>query len=119
MPKGLRQLHFQPTGDWSQRTGTMDPEWPRTTRLNRTLVPTRGRQTGQLPMLGTHMKTVAITIDAGMLASVAPLAGPHSHTATRTKILRAAAGEHPAHIAPPAEQERERAVLRRHRAPLS
>src|SRR3989442_6351304 len=113
MPKGLRQLHFQPTGDWSQRTGTMDPEWPRRTRLNRTLVPTRGRQTGQLPMLGTHMKTVAITIDEAMLESVDRLAGHHRDTPNQSTILTAAVRDDPPRLAPADQEQHEPSVFRR------
>lgn len=64
------------------------------------------------------MKTIAITIDEAMLASVDRLAGHHGDTPNRSKIIRAAVGEYLARLERAAEEEREREVFRRHRGRL-
>lgn len=61
------------------------------------------------------MKTIAITIDERMLASVDRLSGYRGGASNRSKIIRAAVAEYLARIERTAEAERERDVFRRHR----
>jgi metal-responsive CopG/Arc/MetJ family transcriptional regulator len=64
------------------------------------------------------VKTIAITIDEAMLATVDKLAGNHPDTPNRSKIIRAAIGEYLARLDREAEETREREIFRRHRGTL-
>ena len=68
----------------------------------------------------TDMKTIAITIDEAMLESVDRLAvGSGDVPPNRSKIVRAAVGEYLARVEQTVQEERERAVFRRHRERLA
>lgn len=66
------------------------------------------------------MKTIAITIEEPMLERVDRLAsGPGRKKRNRSQIIREAVREYVSRVEQLAQEEREAAIVRRHRVPLA
>jgi metal-responsive CopG/Arc/MetJ family transcriptional regulator len=66
------------------------------------------------------MKTIAITIEADVLARLDRLAGPTATAArNRSRVIREAVREHVSRLERLAEEEREAAIIRRHAGRLA
>jgi len=66
-----------------------------------------------------NMKTIAITIDSATLDRVDRLAGRRPGRANRSRVIRQAVQEYVARLERAVEDERETAVIRRHRGRLA
>lgn len=64
------------------------------------------------------MKTIAITVDEAMLDKVDRLSRERGGSPNRSKLIRVAVSEYLTRVELAAEEERERAVFRRHRTRL-
>jgi hypothetical protein len=66
-----------------------------------------------------NMKTIAITIDEETLARIARISGPGESALNRSKLIRAAVKDYVLRLERAEEEEREAAIVRRHRARLA
>jgi metal-responsive CopG/Arc/MetJ family transcriptional regulator len=65
------------------------------------------------------MKTIAITIDEGMLSRIDRLAGKRDGITNRSRVIREAVREYLLRIERTAEEDKEREIFRRHKGKLA
>ena len=118
-----RHLHHVTGGRWTGSTTDLAySSWMRAPAVFRVrAINSPSTQEGIADYVTLHMmKTIAITIDEDVLERVDRLAGRRGEgRRSRSRVIRQAVREHVLRLERQAEDEREAAVVRRHRARLA